>query len=101
MDVNSNRTARIRQKDRDTTPVPAAGTHNQNISNRSRDNRSITESTAEGRTATAGMPEILEMPTTVPASAVSQQHSVEAHNSGVFAEIFKKVTKTVKIHEKS
>ncbi len=44
------------------TPATAAATHNYNISD-------IQTSKAEGRPATKGMPEIVEMPTTVLATA--------------------------------
>jgi hypothetical protein len=54
-------------------------------------------STAGGRPATAGMPEIVEVPTTVLASAGSPTAQyIDANHSLGFAEIRKKIVRTAK-----
>ncbi len=58
--------------------------------NSSKDNRNITESTAEGRPATARMPEIVE--TTNNSTSISR----DANNSRDLAEIQQKVVRTAK-----
>jgi hypothetical protein len=46
------------------------------------------------------MPEIVELPATVVASAGGQQQSIDANNSLVFAEIFIKVIRMAKVAKK-
>jgi hypothetical protein len=67
---------------------------NSEAGNSSRDNRHITASTAEGRPATAMMPEIVE--TTNNSTSTAGTPTAQFNNSRDFAEIRQKVVKTAK-----